>query len=200
MTPEEIDAEIKRLTELKQTVKSRGRPTLTEDELYEREMARKRAKQRAKEAFERETAEKTASISSSLPDARGLWQNDGWEVVAVVPSSTGWVYTVVQAGVISGPSLPVSDLVGEWEQIDVDPTTGKTLDELTAHLDVHGPVSATLRSEVDEHITLMQRYVDRRVELQPQGKKPCANKRCDAVLEYGAIDRFCKACLKNPKG
>jgi len=200
MTPEEIDAEIKRLTELKQVAVSqpapRGRPPLAEDELYAREMARKRAKQRAAEDFKREEAERQrrASMESTQPTYPGLWQY-GKYVVAVSKGAKGLAFMRLVAGVVTPPASLIDELEpGLWQLIECDPVSGMTFEDLHESVSLLPVVSVKMRDETTEHLQQTALYLQRRIDLAEQGKKPCINIWCTATLEPLSFSSFCRKC------
>lgn len=176
MTPEEIDAEIARLKELKK--KPRGRPALSRDELLARELQRLEIKEEAK----RIAAERRATAATKRPNRRGKWQCTDGRCIVVSDQMT---YIELIDGKLSGPARKVDSLTGEWLLI------GEWSDPDGARRET----AARAANEAAKRAELTKRWKERRDELGERGAKPCANFECGNELDFSDVQRFCPECL-----
>jgi hypothetical protein len=160
---------------------------LSEEELYDRQMKRLRAKERAQRDFK---ARKIEELKRNLPQEYGLWHRvdvDTDRDIMVTPAKF-WL-PIKDGQLMTVPPRSTSELEGEWTLVEY--VCGKTYDEYQIKPIA---VSNEMRSSVNEHLRRTAKWRDRADKLAAIGQRPCANYDCDAVLLFDDTKRFCDQC------
>jgi hypothetical protein len=183
MTDEEIEAEIRRLKELKKAAK---KSALTKEELIQREMDRLDARDEAKRRHAELKAQRARQQVIRLPSERGVWRcvEDG---VRIAVAEVGRPTFVVRDNKLTQTRIEWELLKGTWEKIDA-------LEKLENLPQPASPQGSQAQRDAETHQKKTREWKERKEQLFDEGLKPCADFDCTATLSYHDPKTFCEEC------